>query len=66
MKPDSIVQRARQLPYEPLVTTFTFRCPKQMSAGIKTFAMTHGLDSSAVLRALINEAAELHGIKLRA
>jgi len=65
MNPDPIIASAKKFPAVPLVESLIFRCPKQMSVGIKTFAMTHKLDSSAVLRALIQDAADRHGINLR-
>lgn len=64
--PDSINDQAKKFPAEPLVETLVFRCPKQMSVGIKTYAMTHNLDSSALMRALITDAAKRFGIKVHA
>lgn len=64
--PESINEKAKKFPYEPLVETMVFRCPKQMSVGIKTYAMSNNLDTSSLMRALIADAAKRFGIKVHA
>jgi len=61
----NIVERAKTTPATPLAEYIGFRCPKQMMVGLKTYAVSHGLDHSAVIRALIAEGCERHGINIK-
>ena len=61
----NIVERAKTTPAVPLAEFIGFRCPKQMSSGLKTYALANGIEYSAVIRALLADGCERHGINIK-
>ena len=59
-----IIGLAQEAPTAPLAEYMGFRCPKQMFEGLKQYATSHGVDQSAIIRVLIAEGCERHGITI--
>jgi hypothetical protein len=47
----------------PMNKTMTFRLPAPMFAALQSYAMTHKVDTSVLVRCLIKEAGASYGIR---
>ena len=49
---------------QPITELIAFRCSKPMASGLARHALIEGTDRSVLIRQLIREGAERHGINI--